>query len=278
MILIDLEKGIGMIRKSYIIGLPESGKTTFLGALAYCLLYSNDNSYFKMNNIDDINYIKGLADVWSQCREVDRTSRNSYVITKLYLKDICDNQLELYIPDQSGEDFEDILKNRNVSDEMCNEIKNSDNILLFINPSKLSKDSFINDIKPEHRTMTQNKVELNGKNVMHEQTQYVSLLQDIYEIRKACTKLKVILSAWDIYNIDITPSKLLQQELPLVWQYLIANRSIFECEYWGISAQGGDLNDPEEKNRLRALNNPIERIQVISENKEKTHDLSVLLK
>ena len=28
----------------------------------------------------------------------------------------------------------------------------------------------------------------------------------------------------------------------------------FECEYWGVSAQGGDLDDEKEKDKLQDLN------------------------
>lgn len=279
MILIDSEKGIKMIKKSFVIGLPNSGKTTFLGALAYSLLNNTCNkSAFVMDEIDNVDYIAGLADIWSQCKEVDRTLRNNYVITRLFLKDKDGNKLELLIPDQSGEDFKDIISNRSLTDKMHNALQNCDNIFLFINPSKISTDSFINDIKPEFRNSVGEKIDIFGNDIMHEQTQYVLLLQDVSKLRSSCTKLKVIISAWDVYDVDVTPSELLSKELPLVWQYLKANDNNFECEYWGISAQGGDLSDPEEQIRLQSYNNAIERIQVINEDKEVSHDLSILLK
>ena len=253
-----------MVTKSYIIGLPASGKTTFLGALGYSLLNNTvEVNVYEIDSIDNLDYIKSLA---------------SYVNTKLQLKDKDNNKLELYIPDQSGEEFEYIVKNRSMNNTMYNEIVSCDNIFLFVNPSKISNDLFIKDLAPEYRNVSREKVSALDKSIMHEQTQYVSILQDIYALRKSRTKIKIVISAWDEYQTEMAPNELLKNRLPLLWQYLTANGEIYECEYWGISAQGGDLTNPEEKEKLQGMSNAIERIIVVNDNKQVTHDLSILLK
>lgn len=268
-----------MVTKSYIIGLPASGKTTFLGALGYSLLNNTiEENVYEIDSIDNLDYIKSLANTWSQCKEMDRTKRNSYVNTKLQLQDKDNNKLELYIPDQSGEEFEYIVSNRSMNNTMYNEIAVCDNIFLFVNPSKVSNDLFIKDLAPEYRNISQEKVSALDKSIMHEQTQYVSVLQDVYALRKCRTKIKIVISAWDEYKTEMSPSELLKDRLPLLWQYLTANCKFFECEYWGISAQGGDLTNPEEKEKLQGMSNAIERIIVVNDNKQVTHDLSILLK
>lgn len=268
-----------MVTKSYIIGLPASGKTTFLGALGYSLLNNTvEENVYEIDSIDNLDYIKSLANTWSQCKEMDRTKRNSYVNTKLQLQDKDKNKLELYIPDQSGEEFEYIVKNRSMNNTMYNEIVSCDNIFLFVNPSKISNDLFIKDLAPEYRNVSREKVSALDKSIMHEQTQYVSILQDVYALRKSRTKIKIVISAWDEYQAEMAPNELLKNRLPLLWQYLTANGEIYECEYWGISAQGGDLTNPEEKEKLQNMSNAIERIIVVNDNKQVTHDLSILLK
>lgn len=268
-----------MVTKSYIIGLPASGKTTFLGALGYSLLNNtNEENFFEIDIVDELDYLKNLANTWAQCKEMDRTTLNSYVNTRLQLQDKDNNKLEIYIPDQSGEKFEYIIKARSINSKMYNEIENCDYIFLFINPSKISNDSLIMELKTEYRNASQEKVSALDNSIMHEQTQYVSILQDVYKLRKKRTKIKIIISAWDEYNTELAPSELLKDKLPLFWQYIKANRDFFECEYWGISAQGGDLTNPEEKEKLQNMNNAMERIIVIDENKKITHDISVLLK
>ena len=191
-----------MVTKSYIIGLPASGKTTFLGALGYSLLSNTvEENVYEIDSIDNLDYIKSLANTWSQCKEMDRTKRNSYVNTKLQLKDKDNNKLELYIPDQSGEEFEYIVNNRSMNNTMYNEIAVCDNIFLFVNPSKISNDLFIKDLAPEYRNVSQEKVSALDNSIMHEQTQYVSILQDVYALRKCRTKIKIVISAWDEYEL-----------------------------------------------------------------------------
>ena len=165
-----------------------------------------------------------------------------------------------------------------MNNTMYNEIAVCDNIFLFVNPSKISNDLFIKDLAPEYRNVSQEKVSALDNSIMHEQTQYVSILQDVYALRKCRTKIKIVISAWDEYETEMSPSELLKNRLPLLWQYLTANYEIYECEYWGISAQGGDLTNQEEKEKLQGMSNAIERIIVVNDNKQVTHDISILLK
>lgn len=285
--LTDLGLCMGMVTKSFIVGLPASGKTTFLGALAYTLVNSNAvSTQYQMYNIEDMSYLNSIAGIWSSCDVVERTNLGQYEKNVLFLKDKLENEIELIIPDLSGEDFEDVVKNRTMTDAMYKDIQESSNIFLFINPDMISKQTLIKDISPEHRQETEelesDSDEESNKNdqyEIHEQAQYVMLLQDIGRIRKDCTRMKVIVSAWDAYDCKATPQDLLEEKMPLLWQYLITNEKLFECEYWGISAQGGDLNDPAKKDELLDCDDPIDRIIIVnSEGKRMSNDLTMLLK
>lgn len=276
--LTDMEKKGSMITKSYIVGLPESGKTTFLGALTYTVINSMPGtSIFEMYKVEDIAYLSGLSNTWSKCEKMDRTNIGQYESCTLFLKDAEENKIELKLPDQSGEEFKNVIQHRTMSEVMYNDIFECDNIFLFINPNVISKDVMINEIEPKFREEVQEKAAFQEKNI-HEQVQYVMLLQDINSVRKKITKLKVIISAWDIYK-NTCPKELLKEKLPLVWQYLVSNNEKFDCEFWGISAQGGDLTISEVKERLLDYENAIERIIVVDENNEwNSHDLTALLK
>lgn len=276
--LTDMEKKGSMTTKSYIVGLPESGKTTFLGALTYTVINSMPGtSIFEMYKVEDIAYLSGLSNTWSKCEKMDRTNIGQYESCTLFLKDAEGNKIELKLPDQSGEEFKNVIQHRTMSEVMYNDIFECDNIFLFINPNVISKDVMINEIEPKFREEVQEKAASQEKNI-HEQVQYVMLLQDINSVRKKITKLKVIISAWDIYK-NTCPKELLKEKLPLVWQYLVSNNEKFDCEFWGISAQGGDLTISEVKERLLDYENAIERIIVVDENNEwNSHDLTALLK
>lgn len=249
-----------MITKSYIVGLPASGKTTFLGALGYTITNSKPGTnMFELDKIENLDYLHGLAIAWSKCEEVGRTNIGQYECNTLFLRDSMGNKVELRMPDQSGEEFKNIIKNRNMTMRMYTEIKECDNIFLFINPNIIKKDVMINDIAPQFRKDSpENVISLEEKYV-HEQVQYVMLLQDISKIKKGKTKIKIIISAWDAYKDAKCPSDLLKNKLPLVWQYLFSNQELFNCEFWGISAQGGDLTDESVKKQMLYYENAIER-------------------
>ena len=65
--------------------------------------------------------------------------------------------------------------------------------------------------------------------------------------------------------------------MPLVWQYLHTNEEQFYCEYWGISAQGGNLDIEKEKQKLLEYENNIERIIVVNHRGEKSNDITSIL-
>ena len=89
-------------------------------------------------------------------------------------------------------------------------------------------------------------------------------------------KVAVIISAWDLIS-DLTdsPSQWVRERLPLLDQYLKSNSDIFSHRFYGVSAQGGDL----EKDRIRLLEklNPTERIIVTGEDCT-PHDISAPVK
>lgn len=277
--LTDLEIGVSMVTKFFIVGLPESGKTTFLGALAFTLTNSlSGKNKYEIDKINEFEYMNGLADVWSSCENIGRTNNGIYEKTTLYLKNQCGDAIELIIPDQSGEEFERVISSREMTQVMYDDIINCDKILVFINPNTMSKDMMINDISEEFRDGKNKNNEITNKNNVHEQVKYVMLLQDIAKVRKSATDIKIIISAWDAYAYEGCPRDLLKSKVPLVWQYLSANEGSYNCEYWGISAQGGNLDEENVKSKLLDYDNPVERIIVVEQNnREKSHDLTMLL-
>lgn len=269
-----------MNTKSYILGLPESGKTTFLGALAFTIENAESGTMmYEIDEIGDFRYLYDLANVWSSCEKMARTNFGQYENITLFLKDQQYNKIQLVLPDQSGEEFKRVIENRMMTEVMQKDILESDNIFVFVNPHNMSQDVMLDDIPDELRQKFGNVRNDLENIIMHEQVQYVMLLQDIGRIRKKRTKLKIVISAWDAYNTDKKPQELLKIKMPLLWQYLMTNKHLFECEYWGISAQGGNLDVQDEKDRLLDYENPIERITVVGQRKlENIHDLTTLLK
>jgi len=82
-----------------------------------------------------------------------------------------------------------------------------------------------------------------------------------------------MVSVWD----DVTASKLkpvvwVQQQLPLLFQYLASHGSKFTVSFYGVSAQGGKY-EGKDFGALQAKH-PAERVEVVGEGIENPHDIT----
>jgi hypothetical protein len=96
-----------------------------------------------------------------------------------------------------------------------------------------------------------------------EQAKLVDLLRGMQQdpYTRKLRKLALMISAWDVVEqTDKTPEEWLKEELPFLWQFLTSNSQSFHVQVFGISAQGGDLNDEARTSLLEKV--PSERIKV----------------
>ena len=76
-----------MNKEYYIIGLPDSGKTSFIGALGYFLISNETNdSAFYLDNTNDMDYISQVAEQWVNAKK--RSERMKQHSTTYHL--ICE--------------------------------------------------------------------------------------------------------------------------------------------------------------------------------------------
>lgn len=270
-----------MNKNFYMIGFPESGKTSFIGALGYFLISGGaDVSELKFDRANDMEYINKVANEWAECKKADRTSRNVLYHVTLHLIDRQKNNITVSLPDQSGEMFRDIIVNRSIAEEKAEKLSDCDDVLVFINPSKIKRDALIPDIPEMIREGTaDDTVEFSNRFSISIQAEYVQILEYLYYIKNKKLHIKIIVSAWDMYAKDQykEPEQVLKDKVPLIWQYLHTNEEQFECEYWGISAQGGNLDDKEVQKKLADYENPNERILVVDHHGEVSNDITKIL-
>ncbi len=270
-----------MNRNFYIIGFPESGKTSFIGALGYYLISDNqDVSELQLDDVNNMEYINKVATEWAECKKADRTSKNVLYHVQLSLIDKQKNKIVISLPDQSGEMFRDIVNSRAMGEEQYAQLADCEEVLVFINPSKIKKDTLIPEI-PEmiRESATDDNIEFSNNLLISIQAEYVQILKYLYFIRNKKTHIKVIVSAWDMYAKSKykKPEQVLKDKVPLIWQYLYTNKEHFECEYWGISAQGGNLDNKKIQQKLAEYDNPNERILVVNYFGEKSNDITRIL-
>lgn len=258
-------------RQVGMIGLPKSGKTTFLAALWHTLKERGTGGAIRLRAVgDDRTYLNSVETAWAECTEIGRTPQveNSVV---LHLED-SHGHFQLRVPDISGETFVQQLTERRWTESFDRSIRDLDGLLLFVHP----------DVDSGHRLSLAHRlstaiggegstdsepvasVEPWREEFVPTQVQLIEILQFIRHRRSTPLRLIVVISAWDLMlSVELTPPDALARLTPMLHQFLSTNRDRFVSAVVGISAQGGDLG--RERSRLLGLSSPQERIIVSGE-------------
>lgn len=261
-----------------IIGLPGSGKTTFLAALWHLLDAGEVSSKFVLDKlVGDHTHLNTITEAWRRCEEVPRTSMAAEAKVSIHVKNVVNEQKAiLHFPDLSGESFERQLSTRLCTTDYVEGFEGSGGILLFVTADRPSDGMTILDVNPpeedvieqpeDHREWTPKMVSM--------QVKLVDLLQFLQNspFRRDKRRIAVVISAWDVIETpDVEPAHWLQRELPFLYQFLTSNPVSFEFRVYGVSAQGGDLTS-DRKGEL-ILKTPSMRISCVGPETE-PHDLT----
>lgn len=273
-----------MKRKScFIIGLPSAGKTTYLAALWYSLQQKNKTLLQLKKFTGNQKYLTDLSNTWAGLEKVSRTSiDNEQENLTVLLKNSDDELLEITFPDLSGESFQKQYTDREMKKETAEKILSTDGFLIFINPIETTLPCMILNINYDTRHADDNNIVASRNPIKDDPTevQLVEIVQFIREIKgdKKCN-LAIIVSAWDLKDANKfkRPEEYVKDQLPLLWQYLYANKSAWCCRYFGISAQGGPLETQEDINLLSDISDPIDRIKVMDNDGNEHNDITIPL-
>ena len=258
-----------MDKKIFIMGAPNAGKSTFLGALWSSINQREVQTALTLKKmIGDSQYLYRLEQRWLEVERLERTviGQEREKLSVLLTNGIDD--LEIEFPDLSGETFQNIYENREMSFELKDMIKDADAILYFINVEDIHSPEFISDISSQLRqqggTISKRKPSEDDPT----QVQVIDLMQIVLGIRKKRTNMGIIFSAWDLVMqlepIDV--KSYLIKHMNMLWQYLESNKKMICTQTWGVSAIGGKIEDAE---KLLNVEDPIRRIKIVNENNEK---------
>lgn len=279
-----------------MVGMPESGKTTYLVSLCRQVSMGSAYTILRMREEDiptGLPNIENLIGNLLEGKEVGRTLGKTQYDIKIPLIDEADNEIELTIPDLSGEIFRDFIHDRRLLKEIADKLIQADEILFFINTNTMIKQEYLSLTKksamkiieeknPELKEITPNEETfLEAVNDKSNQSEIVDLLQGILFITKGKVKIKFIITAWDKVEKEdeekeILPEIYIKRELPLLYQYVKTNTDKFGYQIWGVSAQGGDFGNEQEKNQI--LENGLDKyIKVVDFNGQISGDLTIIL-
>jgi hypothetical protein len=256
------------------LGLPESGKSTFIAALWYVLSAIDNKFDLKVNKMgDDMEYLNDIKTKWLKCEKLLRTGSTIVKNIVMSLKYNDNMIIDIDIPDINGELFDNLIETRKCDEEFTSLAKQSNGLLLFINPNvnypfRIDEISDVLGSEHTNEESSEESEKFEIKNIPT-QVKIIELLQFIEEIKNyEKTRLIVLISAWDLImteSINLTPSEFIKKKLPMLYQFLNSHSNIFDYKIIGLSAQGGDYASSESVTNLVKHLNPLERIVIVTE-------------
>lgn len=274
-------------KEIFLAGMPGSGKTAYIGSTWNMIAEGSIPTKLskKVGSMpEDYNKIDEISKQLLSYSDLKRTKEVESEALKITLCDSQGNDVYVDIPDLAGEIFRDLVKDRRLKKEIVTRLIYADCILFFIyykNMSDEKRISILDNNREDDDSSNLYNVEI-SKNREANQSEIVELLQAILEFLEDSSlivNIRFVLSAWDMvekeYGSDINPEQFLKEKFPLLYQYIITNCDRMNAEFWGISAIGGNLNDPEDVSRLQK--EEFNAIKVIPPKGVRSNDLTALL-
>ena len=146
-----------MNKKIFIMGAPNAGKSTFLGALWNSVNQKEIHTELTLKKmVGDSQYLYRLEQKWLEVERLERTviGQEKEKLSVLLTNGVDD--LEVEFPDLSGETFQNIYESREISFELWDKISKADAILYFINVEDIHSPEFISEISTR-RSKTERK-------------------------------------------------------------------------------------------------------------------------
>ena len=268
--------------KQLLIGLPESGKTTFLAALWHSVESGEIESSLKLDTLcGDREYLNKIRKKWLVCKKMERTKTSSEETPSMKLRH-KEKLTEVFFPDMSGETFKLQWENRKWTKSYMELIQEINGILFFVHPNNGMEKGFT---IPHDESIANSKTPDTSEEWSPSKATTQSILVDILQFilwkgYLKTMKVAVIISAWDIiennnkqHQKPLSPDCWLSERLPLLDQYLKSNTEVLSCRVYGVSAQGGEL---EEKTILELQSKDIqaERVKVVYGFSSESHDIT----
>jgi len=255
-------------KKLLFVGLPESGKTTYLAAL-WQLLNTSD-SIFKIKNLnDDLNYLESIAENWRDFETIPRTNDGNFKNEISLQKSEGTIELDLVIPDYKGEHFKNLLIKRSIDNELMNYINETDNIFLFISYSDIENAVNWDDAQLDLTNKNQSGESYYKSSCTQARiTELLQLINYLREYKKI--NIVVLITAWDLVPslFSQDPTKFLTNNFPLFLQYLNSNKNFINFNIYGISSQGTSYDKTQDIEKLKKLSSE-KRVKIVhSEDKK----------
>jgi hypothetical protein len=232
-----------------MIGLPESGKSTYLGAL-YHLLRQSKNEGLRLARVpEEREYLLELERRWLALTPLERSRHHGARNVQIPILTADQRELTLAIPDVVGEAYLDAWLHGGWTDGLEDWLGRATGLLLFIRADAVREATLITVETQSGATAKSDRWDPSSTPT---QGMLCDLLEQVAAVRgDLLPPIAVVVSAWD----EAAPQGLaarawMNWRTPLLDQRLRANESDTPFEVFGISAQGGNLHDEAVRQRL----------------------------
>lgn len=281
-------------KKCLIAGLPESGKSTYLGALWHTINYHQNKDGMALkaatnNPPADVQQLMALSTKWLNVEDMDRTYGDVPESISFNLTDGVE-EYALEVPDFRGESIRQIVT-LNQPKSFNEWIEKGDTLLYMI--SDIDAGVFADDYQEDEEEDDAVSDEIPEFDIKKTTPAALNMLILRYLAEK-CTFRKVVicLSAWDEVVKDgetVKPETYLKEQSPALYNFI--KYHFRDVSYYGLSAQGEayeyesftdeDGNEQQKvtaacKARLQAKTVKGERAFVVSEEEpEPNYDITL---
>ena len=231
-----------------IIGLPESGKTTFLGALWHVLTERDIETVLRLQNLlsGDVGHLNAIAGRWRDARMQERTAIAGNKLVSINLVDPHGAAALVRFPDVAGEVYRRMWEERACDPSVADTLRDG-GVLFFVHADTVRPPRWIVDEVELSRQLglpisDRDEVPWHPR-LAPTQVQVVGILQLLREppLDVGPRRLAIMLSAWDkVSEEGLEPTAYLEAKLPLLGQYLRCAADSWNWRVYGLSAQGGD--------------------------------------
>lgn len=273
------------MNRQLIVGMPNSGKSTFIAALRHLLVADEVETTLMLNGLAaEEEHLNRLEREWLNLKPVQRTKPSTEGWVELNIKNRETDELSsLLIPDLRGEAFEQPACAGQCSPDLYSALIDASGLLLFTNADRADDALQIDDLQdilPSADAAAGDAPQASPfiPEDMPEEVKIVELLQAINRDRKSARRRKVaiIVSAWDVVSSNdsrTSPQEWFIKNRPMLAQFLETNEDKWALRVYGVSAQGGRL--PQDQKKLASMT-PSERVIVVGHGAA-VHDLSAPL-
>jgi Double-GTPase 1 len=237
-----------------LIGMPRTGKSTYLGALWALIQSPLEGSVSEASFSGDRSYIQRLTEQVARGEELDRTGVDANEWMGVELEFDALGTADVMIPDTSGESLRFLVEGRMWHPRLWAACEQATAVAIFVHPERMRAPQPISLLAAAG--INTDAISAESEQVtafdVHDHASTAAELIDVFEnLAELCRerwpiRVAVIVSAWDTVYGNPTPYEWLRTRLPGLLATIESNPDIAELEVFGVSAQGGSLDARQE--------------------------------